>query len=34
MNFEEILSERIQFQKTTDGAEINKEVNGTLPLSG
>ena len=34
MNLEDKQSERSQSQKITDGAEINEEVNGTLPLSG
>lgn len=34
MKLEDMLSdERGQSQKNTDDAEINKEMNGTLPLS-
>lgn len=34
MNLEDMLNKRKESWKTTDGAETNKEVNGTLPLSG
>ena len=33
MKLEDMKSEKSQPQKITDGAEINEEVNWTLPLS-
>lgn len=34
MKLEDMLGKRSQSQKITDGAEIDEEVNETLPLSG
>lgn len=34
INLKDMLYKRKESWKTTDGAEINKELNGILPLSG